>query len=216
MTIEKVKIVNYKSFKGEFELSLNDGINVIVGNNEAGKSTILEAIHLALTGIFNGRSIKNELTQYLFNYEIIKEYIAAINSKKHAELPYILIELYFKGDDNPLFEGDGNSKKIKADGVCFKIMFDEMKYAAEYESLHKAGEIKSLPIEYYDVFWTAFSRLSITTRSIPFKSAMIDSSNTKYQNGSDMYISRIIKDSLDPDDITRVSQVFRKVFTNAT
>jgi putative ATP-dependent endonuclease of OLD family len=49
MYITKVNIENFKCYKGKFSLNLNQGINILVGNNEAGKSTILEAIHLALT-----------------------------------------------------------------------------------------------------------------------------------------------------------------------
>ena len=48
MYIDKIKIVNFKSFEGEFELKLNRDLNIIVGDNEAGKSTILEAINLVL------------------------------------------------------------------------------------------------------------------------------------------------------------------------
>ena len=70
MHITKVNIENYKCFKGSFSLDLNDCVNIIVGNNEAGKSTILEAIHLALSGLLNGRYLKNELSQYLFNKEV--------------------------------------------------------------------------------------------------------------------------------------------------
>ena len=63
MAIHKVKISNFKCFKGLFELELNKGLNILVGNNETGKSTILEAIHIALTGIYGGRNIKKELSQ---------------------------------------------------------------------------------------------------------------------------------------------------------
>lgn len=69
MAISKVKIQNFKSFKDTFTLTLNKGLNVLVGDNESGKSTILEAIHIALTGLYCGRSIRNELSQYLFNNE---------------------------------------------------------------------------------------------------------------------------------------------------
>ena len=37
-------------------------MNIVVGDNEAGKSTILEAVNLALTGYLNGRNIRNELS----------------------------------------------------------------------------------------------------------------------------------------------------------
>ena len=62
MNIRKVAIKNFKCFKDIFELDLKDGVNIIVGNNEEGKSTILEAIHLALSGLYNGRYLRNELS----------------------------------------------------------------------------------------------------------------------------------------------------------
>ena len=57
MYIDKIKIVNFKSFEGEFELKLNRDLNIIVGDNEAGKSTILEAINLVLSGLVGGKYI---------------------------------------------------------------------------------------------------------------------------------------------------------------
>ncbi len=65
MRISKVNIENYKCFQGEFTLERNPQVNILVGNNESGKSTILEAINLALTGILNGRYLKNELSPSL-------------------------------------------------------------------------------------------------------------------------------------------------------
>ena len=67
MAIEKVIIQNFKKFKNPFEIKFNENINLLVGDNESGKSTILEAIHVALTGIYAGRSIRNQLSAYLFN-----------------------------------------------------------------------------------------------------------------------------------------------------
>jgi putative ATP-dependent endonuclease of OLD family len=208
MKIERVKIINFKIFKGEFNLELNEGLNILVGNNETGKSTVLEAIHLALTGLFNGRYLKNELTQYLFNNEIVSEYLKNIATGNTALLPYILIELFIKGNDLPQFEGNENSEKINACGISLKIAFDE-KYQPEYSQLIQNGNIKSLPIEYYDIYWSSFARESITSRSIPIKPALIDSSSARYQNGSDIYISRIVRDNLDPKEIVEISQAHR-------
>ena len=129
---------------------MNKGVNILVGNNEAGKSTIIEAIHLALTGLYNGKYLKNELTQYVFNNEIITEYLQSLEPNKgNKPLPHILIEIYMDGEDLAEFEGDGNSQKIKSSGISLKIAFDE-KYQKEYEELVKIGGIKTLPIEYYN------------------------------------------------------------------
>lgn len=208
--IREINIENFKCFKGNFNLELNEGLNILVGDNEAGKSTILEAIHLVLTGFFSGRYLKNELSQYLFNNDVISEYVKKVNLGESVLLPYIKIEIFLSGDDMAILEGDGNSNHKKECGISLKIAFDE-KYQAEYEELIKCRNIKSIPIEYYDVVWESFAREGITARSIPIKSALIDSSSGHYQNGSDIYISRIIKDLLSSEDVVNVSQAHRKM-----
>ena len=100
MKISRIKIENFKCFEA-FDLTLNDGLNILVGNNEAGKSTILEAIHLALTGLFNGKYLKNELTQYLFNNQVVDNYLNDLDRGKVAIPPYILIEIFISGEDLP-------------------------------------------------------------------------------------------------------------------
>ncbi|MNW37242.1 chromosome segregation protein [compost metagenome] len=213
MKIKKVKIQNFKSFYGEFVLELSDGMNILVGNNEAGKSTILEAIHIALTGLLNGRQAKNELTQYFFNNTVVSEYLTKLEQKQSPELPYILIEIYLSGEDIALLEGNGNSDRAKESGISLKICFDE-KYQGEYEQLVSKGDVKTLPIEYYDFVWSTFAREIITPKSIPLKSALIDSSSNRYQNGSDIYISRIVRENLEPEDIVDISQAHRKMRDN--
>jgi putative ATP-dependent endonuclease of OLD family len=212
MHIEKVYIKNYKVFEGKFEITLNPDINILVGNNEAGKSTILEAIHLALTGILNGRYLRNELSQYLFNNQVEKEYLASINdsAKTPLEPPQVMIEVYFNTEEIPLFEGNGNSDRTKACGLSLKIEFDT-EYQAEYDELVKNEEVQSIPIEYYKVTWTSFAREGITSRSIPMRSALIDTSGHKYWNGSDIYISRIIRNELEDKEKVAVSQAYRKL-----
>lgn len=212
MIIAKIHIENFKTFKGSFKLTLNEGINILVGNNEAGKSTIIEAIHLALTGLHNGRYLKNELSQYVFNNEVIAEYIQGLEQKNIAQpLPHILIEVFIEGEDTAEFEGDGNSEKAKVSGFSLKVAFDE-NYQKEYEDLVKLGGIKTLPIEYYNVSWASFARdESITPRTIPIKSALIDSSSNRLQNGSDIYISRIVKEFLESNEIVEISQAHRRM-----
>lgn len=211
MAIKKIKIKDFKCFHGLFEIELNSGINILVGNNEAGKSTILEAIHLALTGMYGGRNIRNELSQYLFNNETVSAYIDSVNAGNPIEPPSVLIEIYFDGSIDPNFEGNGNSEQLnKVEGLKFEITYNH-KFDDEYEKLIAHKSMLSLPIEYYEASWTAFSRKPITLKSIPIKSAMIDSSNYRYQNGSDVYISRIVKDLLSPEEVTAVAQAHRNM-----
>ena len=210
MSIQKIKIFNFKCFRN-FETELNPGLNILVGDNEAGKSTILEAIHLALTGIYSGRGIRNEISPYLINSDAIQEYLDSFNSRTPISPPGLMIEIYFNGSIDPEFEGNDNTdKQDKVEGFRFEIAFAEQ-YKDEYEKLVQSKEIMSLPTEYYIATWTNFGRTPVTTRIIPMKSVLIDSSNYRYQNGSDVYISRIVKDLLEPDDIIAISQAHRRM-----
>ena len=70
MYISRVIVSNYRCLKTA-DVTLNPDLNIIVGNNECGKSTLLEAIHLALSGQLNGRPIQIELHPHLFNAETL-------------------------------------------------------------------------------------------------------------------------------------------------
>lgn len=207
MSIRKLKIKNFKCFSDWFTVDFENGINILVGNNGTGKSTILEAINLVLTGTYHGKNIRNELTQYLFNKNIVENYIREVNEGVNVEPPKIIIEAYFDAE-MPSFLGDGNSEKTKdTPGICLSIRFDE-KYSNEYKMLCK-NKITSLPIEYYEVSWMSFARENITARSIPIKSAMIDTTSYTPTSGSDIYISRIVKNLLDDNEIINISQAHR-------
>ncbi len=210
MKIKKVNIENYKSFKGLFSIELNENINILVGDNEAGKSTILEAIHICLSGQLNGKYILNQLSQYLFNNEVEKEYIKSLKTASKLEPPYISIEVFIAGDNLPFFEGDGNSEQKKECCITFKIEFDDQ-YKDEYLQLINTGKVSTIPIEYYKIAWFSCARDAVTSRSIPIKSVLIDSSTTRFQNGSDIYISRIIQNDLEEKERVDVSQAYRKL-----
>jgi putative ATP-dependent endonuclease of the OLD family len=108
MYIEKVKIKNFKCFEGWFEVDFNQGVNIIVGNNEAGKSTLLEAIHLCLTGMLNGKYLRNELSPYLFNKNIERAYLDSLATKAPLQPPEIQIELFLGGGADALEDLRGN------------------------------------------------------------------------------------------------------------
>lgn len=55
----------------------------------------------------------------------------------------------------------------------------------------------------------SFARENITAMSIPIKSAMIDTTSYTPTSGSDIYISRIVKNLLDDNEIINISQAHR-------
>ncbi|MGV6876070.1 ATP-dependent nuclease [Pseudochelatococcus sp. B33] len=197
MYIAQVIISNYRCLKTA-DVTLNPDLNIIVGDNESGKSTLLEAIHLALTGQLNGRAIQTELHPHLFNAEIVANYIAALVAKTPATPPAILIELYFH-DDAALSKLKGTNNTLGADlpGVALSIEFNQ-EYAEEFKAyVADPTLIRTLPIEYYMVNWRGFADNELlTSRSIPIKPAFIDASTIRNNAAASRYVVDIMRDSL--------------------
>lgn len=61
--ITKIKIQGYRIYR-DFTLVPNPDLNILVGGNDAGKSTLMEAIGLALNGRAGGRSAQEELNPW--------------------------------------------------------------------------------------------------------------------------------------------------------
>lgn len=209
MNITKVKVNNFKKLK-QFEFEPCSGMNILVGNNNEGKSTIFEAIHLALTGYYRGKYIRNCITQDIFNEECVKEYISGINTEKNTKLPILNIELFF--DDIPELLGTNNSEQEDKSSINFSIEFDNS-FEKEYKAFLEKGNITTLPIEYYKATWhcSANDDSEMTTRSIPIKSVLIDTSDSNLRNSSDTCISKIIKEKLEEEEIIDISQTYREV-----
>jgi predicted ATP-dependent endonuclease of OLD family len=209
--IKKVFIQNYKIFE-KFDLELNDTINIIVGDNEAGKSTILEAINLAFSKRLNGKLIEYELSPHIFNQNCVNSYLNELKDKKNPLLPKIIIEIYL--EEKPELEylrGSMNSKKEDAVGIKMEIIFDE-DFREEYQSIVEHPEdVDLIPSEYYKVHWYTFSNNSITTRSLPVKISYIDATSIRLQNGTDYYLQDIIKTDLDPKERVGLSIAYRKL-----
>ena len=100
--LTKIQIKNYRAFK-DFSLDFTDGLNVIVGDNDAGKSTLLEAVNLALTSRLRGRFLANELSPHLFNQDTVASYVVAVGEGANPAPPEILIDLYLEETDDTAF-----------------------------------------------------------------------------------------------------------------
>ena len=133
----------------------------------------------------------------------------------------MFIEIYLKGESEEdisklaLFRGSNNSLGENASGIKFEIYFNNQNLE-EYKELLLNNKIKSLPIEYYDYQWGSFSD-DVEVNNLykfPIKSFLIDSSNLTYKNGSDIYISRNIKDLIEEGAKTKLSQAYREAKEN--
>ena len=216
MFISKLHIVGFRCFK-DFEIKFNEHQNILVGNNSVGKSTILDAINLCVSGMHRGQPIRNSLSSYLFNQDYVTEYLKSCEEGNiQIGLPKISIEIFFEGKDDEVgilseFEGDFSSVQ-SGQGVRIDIEFDE-EYKEEYEELCKnPTQIKSLPIEYYKCTRQTFARNKVANRIMPMHSLLVDTSSVANNRGIvDSYLNRMISDLLASDDRVILASAFRQM-----
>jgi putative ATP-dependent endonuclease of OLD family len=195
MHITKVVIKNYRCLK-DTTVDLNAHLNILVGNNECGKSTFLEAVNLALSGLLNGRSIHTELHTHLFNAGATSEYIHSLKTTPKPP-PVVLIELHLEDVDAlAKLKGKNNSLKLNVPGLKIIIEFNE-DYDTEYATyVADPSLIKSIPVEYYAVRWRNFADNDVTARSIPIKPCFVDASTIRNNNAASRYILDTVKEGL--------------------
>ncbi|NGO62480.1 AAA family ATPase [Rhizobium daejeonense] len=211
MYITRVVIKNYRCLSGS-DIELNPSLNIIVGDNECGKSTLLEAIHLALSGQLNGRPIQTELHPYLFNANAVRSYIAALIGGKRDFPPSILIELYL-ADHVALSKLKGRNNSLKKDvpGVKLLIEFNEG-FKAEYiDYIKEPKPIRTVPVEHYIVRWRDFADNDVTARSIPLKPSFIDASTLRNSGVANRYVLDVVKDSLTREEQVGLALTYRQM-----
>lgn len=212
--IKSIHIENFKCFE-RFDLELNDELNIIVGKNEEGKSTILDAINLALTRRLSGKLFDYELSPYLFCKEAEKKYLESLQGEEKLHPPEILIELYFhqnatSGEFGTLM-GTHNSRRENVPGVFIKASLSEDFYE-EYEKLMESPDkITSVPSEYYKVEWCSFAGNAITRRTLNAQVSYIDATTIYLHNGTDYYIQDILRNDLDAKERVGLSYAYRSL-----
>ena len=137
--ITKVHIRGYRKFK-ELVLKPNHKMNIIVGANEAGKSTLLEAITMALTGKFEGVTASEALNPYWFNMELVDVFFNALSSTKADEplpaIPEFRIDIHLKVSDGESQKMRGIHNMLKEDSVGLSVhAYPDPDYSEEIERI---------------------------------------------------------------------------------
>lgn len=206
MKIKKIIVKNYKLLRDE-NISLNPGINIFVGDNDAGKSTILEALSILTTGKLNGNFLDRQLKANMFNRHARFEYINAIKENRRPEPPKIIFEAYFEGDAQ--YKGTQNSLSEDTSGINVTVEINQNN-SASYKELLDRGEVKDIPVELYSVSCHYFSGEQVMFRNCPFKSVVVDAGRKEYIDIVNHFASGCVDDNLLPIDLTNLAVAYKK------
>lgn len=206
MKIEKIRIQNFKKFEDD-TFEFNHDVNILVGSNDSGKSTILEAIEICLNSAYRGKSLSVELKADLFNSNALQTYIES--NQTIDDLPEICIELFINGV--PEYKGNNNSLKDDCQGIKVTILVDR-DLAGAYEEYRTSGvAIKSIPVEFYKTEWFDFSWDQVKYLNRRVKGLFIDTARLHPTYGKNRYITNILNATLSKENLALLNVNYRQL-----
>jgi ABC-type cobalamin/Fe3+-siderophores transport system ATPase subunit len=209
--IRKIRIQGYRLL-GDLTVEPNQKFNLIVGANESGKSTLMEAVALALTGRINGRSVSEELNPHWFNTAVVEAFLGQRARGIPVGFPQILIELSFA--DLPELQDlcgaiNTHVPTTACPGVTLRVAANS-DYSVELEEWAKSPT-SLLPVEYYRCDWRSFADKELTVRPKVLATAVIDSNTVRTSTGIDYHLRQILGDQLEPAERAQISLEYRRV-----
>lgn len=210
--IISLHIEGFKKFTS-LDVTFNEHMNILVGENEAGKSTILDAIRIVLQQQY--RNADKSILRDLFNIDIVKAFAAAPSSKT---LPYILIEVELELDpkrsSSNYFYGENYGSRKNQDEK-FGIRF-ECKYDSELgEGLEASIADGKIPYEYYSLTWTTFANRPYQIIKRPLRFLSIDTTSGVTSSSFNYYNRTLFNSKYDEATKTKVKNDFRANLENA-
>lgn len=188
-SIVKIKLTNFKRYL-YFEENFDEKINLLIGDNEAGKSSLLTAIDLVLSGSRN--KVESIGLEYLFNATVVTDFL---NSAKHYnDLPILKIELFLNEQNNEYTSGIINSDKKESDGLAL-ICEPNSDYSLDIKKILKE-ENCLFPFEYYSINFKTFADQTYSSYKKHLKHILIDNSLVSSEYAMREYVKDIYNSSV--------------------
>jgi len=182
--INKIILQNFKRFTS-LEVDFDSQLNILVGDNESGKSSILQAIDIVLSGSRN--KVENIGLENLFNYQIINDFL--LSDKRYENLPTLLIELYLNEQHNFETNGRYNHKTIDCDGL--KLICEPNDDFSSHIRDILQQENSNFPFEYYSISFKTFANISYSGYKKYLKHIVVDNSQMSGEYAMREYVQDI-------------------------
>lgn len=183
-TITKIRLINYKRFR-DYTILPNSRFNVLAGDNEAGKSSVLEAIDLVASG--SVRRIESIGIDRLLNITAVQEFVNGVRT--FDSLPKLVVELYLNGDFDFTMNGKNNTSGTTCDGIRMVCEANPDYRAEILDSLNQQPDY--FPYDYYSIRFSTFADEGYSGYKKKLRTIMIDSTNMNSEYATNDFIRRM-------------------------
>jgi len=205
--IKKIKLKNFKKFK-EFEFELHEGLNTLIGDNESGKSSILQAIELVASG--SRYKVESLGLDALLNKDAVNGFLQ-LERKTFEQLPELHAELFLAKDVQEL-NGKHNTENIETTGLHLSCIPDENLTQEIKDALRKNSN--SFPYEFYSISFFTFSGEGYTGYRKALKTLLIDNTQINSEYANNEYIKRVFESTAESVIRAQLNNKYREVKGN--
>lgn len=201
--ITKIRLHNFKRFQN-FETDFDGNITLLIGDNESGKSSILQAMDAVISGSVS--KIQTIGLESLFNATVIEKFLGG--RKKYEDLPEMYIELYLNEQNNPDLNGRNHSlRPADYDGLKLKCApRDDLS-----EDIKKilAQEHPNFPFEFYSTSFTTFAGHPYTGYNKHLRHLLLDNTQINNEYATREYIKTVYRSSANEKEVSKHHYEYR-------
>lgn len=201
--IEKIKLQNFKRFQ-TFEVKLDKSLNIFIGENEAGKSSILTAISLVLTA--SRTQVDSIGLDRLINVVAVDSFMRS--DRAYDKLPVLYAELYLNDHGNFQLDGRNNSENTDCHGLRMTCQPND-ELSDEIKGILKSQN-PGFPYDYYEVKFTTFAGEGYTSYKRYLKYLLIDTSVISTEYATRDYVARMYNTYVDSAELNKHQYEYRQ------
>ncbi|MFL9838604.1 TOPRIM nucleotidyl transferase/hydrolase domain-containing protein [Flavobacterium sp. ST-75] len=201
MKIRKLKALNFKRFE-TLDIDFEDNLNVLIGDNESGKSSILLAIDLVLSG--SRSKVETLGLDSLFNFNTINNFFS---SNQYSSLPQLTIEIYFSELNDPYFHGRNNLDNTDCYGL-YMVCEPKDELSAEIIEILSQNN-QNFPFEYYSISFHTFAGQAYSGFKKYFKHLLLDNTQINNEYATKSYIKTLYNNYTSIAEKNRHSNKYR-------
>lgn len=183
-TIRKIRLHNFKRFQ-DYTIDPNERVNILIGDNEVGKSSVLEAIDLVASG--SNRRIEAIGLDRLLNIDAVQAFKSG--ARTFDNLPELRIELYLSGQFDHTMNGKNNMDGVECDGIRL-VCVPNVDYRTEITAILN-DHPDYFPYDYYSIRFSTFADEGYTGYKKKLRVTMIDSTNMSSEYATNDYVRRM-------------------------
>lgn len=202
-SITRILLSSFKRFD-RLELKLSKDLNILLGDNEAGKSSVLLAIDLVLSA---SRSKVDALgVESLLPVHAVSSFMAS--KRAFGDLPKLLVEVYLTHSGNPNFNGKDNSKDFECDGLKMECE------VPDDDSKEVVGLLEDpdapFPYEYYATTFSTFAGQTYSGYKKHVRHLVLDSSRIDSEYAAREYTRSLYTFNTEPRERHKLESDYRR------